>query len=923
MNRFRQMIHRKIAYFNDENISIEMKNFHLTEFYAVIATSIMALVFFVAGLNPLIPTLALILILLLLCVGYVVYNKGEYRRYTILYCVIFNFLAYPLFYFLTGDIYNGSPLYFAMGIILTFFLTTGKMLVFMVASEIIWYGFILNYTYVHRAELSAYRDISNAGEGIAACFVLASVLPVFIIYYQTIIYKKTHERIQSANRSLSTAGLGKSRFLANMTHEIRTPMNAIMGMIEMILKEDLTDEAREQAETIKAASSELLTIINNILVYSKLDSKKMDLLQIRYDFRDMIDEVVHSVILEYGLDKTDFQAYVDHNIPRFLYGDDIRIKQVFRYLLFSSLHQLPHGKITLEVNAEKHESDHTVTLKCKIAETGRGLTEAELNAVFGAYNEYDSRQRSDFKGMGLELFICREILNLMDGSIKIESIAGIGMAIVFEFTNYILSDEPLVTLEKPNEKCVLIYLDPNESDSYWMSLMENFKISPYYATSPNTFRLSLEERKYTHIFVPDSEYEAIKATIESAGCEKYTYVVTDYQHVYEDFGSCRILRRPIFCLNAAEALNNTWNAEEYSKSTDKELISYPNARVLVVDDTIVNLKVVLNLLKTYGIQADMATSGDGCLNILSQEKYDLLLLDQMMPGMSGSETIQKLRKSGGLNSNIPAICITAEFGADVRERLIADGFQDYIAKPIKMFYLDRILRQYMPQHLVVLSEEGKEEGVSEEQTKEQKNLDPLELNTKAAIDLVGGSKDVYHSILNTYYKEGSRKLTEVPEMMLNEDLTLYATNVHALKSSSASIGANNLSELFKALEMAAKSGDRAYIERENENAFSSFALLLQKVREYLAENNCLESDESSAQDLGEESTLRLEVIEDLKQNLLSVNLKVCEEKIRELVQINYGAAYNEKIRMLREKYEQFDYHAVREILDQMIETLKS
>ena len=458
MNSFRRMIRRKIAYFNDENISIEMKNFHLTEIYAVFATAIMAVVFLVAGLNPMISFLAFILLALLLLCGYIVYRTGEYKRYTILYCVLFNLICYPLFFYLTGDIYNGTPMYFAMGIILTFFLTTGKTLIIMVASELLWYAFLIYDTYVHRSQLGGYRDFSHAGEGIAACFVLASVMPVFIIFYQTIIYKKTHEKLQQANRSLSTAGIGKSRFLANMTHEIRTPMNAIMGMIEMILKEDLSEEAREQAETIKDALSQLLAIINNILVYSKLDSKKMDLLQTRYDFRELIDEVVHSVNTEYETEQADFHAYVDHTIPHYLYGDDIRIKQVFRYLLFSSLHQLPHGKISLEIHGERDESEHTIKLKCKIFETGRGLTEAELKAVFGAYNEYDSRQRSDFKGMGLELFICREILNLMDGSLKIESISGIGMALVFEFTNYILSEETIATVDKPNEKCILIYV---------------------------------------------------------------------------------------------------------------------------------------------------------------------------------------------------------------------------------------------------------------------------------------------------------------------------------------------------------------------------------------------------------------------------------------------------------------------------------
>ena len=916
----RQVIKRKIAFFNDENIPIEMKNFYLTEIYAILATAIMAVVFLLSGLQPVISVLTLVLVALIIGGGYMTTIRGEYKLYTIIYCLLFCFVCYPIFYFLTGDIYNGAPLYLAMGVILTFFLTSGRTLVFMVSFELLWDAFLIVFTYQNRELLTPYRTFENLGQGIAACFVLASVMPVFIIYYQTVIYKKTHAKLIRANRSLSSAGLGKSRFLANMTHEIRTPMNAIVGMIDVILKEDLSNEAREYAETIRDASAELLSIVNNILVYSKLDSNKMELIKSRYDFRALIDEVVHSVVMEYANSKADFTAYVDSTIPQFLYGDDIRIKQVFRYLLFSSLHQLPHGKITLEINGLRDEEEHTVTLQCKILESGRGLTESELNAVFGAYNEYDSRQRSDFKGMGLELFICREMLNLMDGSLKIESISGVGMAIIFQFTNYILVDEPITAVEDPSEKNVLIYLDGRESENYWKPLMENFKISPYYATSPNTFRLSMEERQYTHIFIPDSEYEAIKATITSAACERNTYVITDYQHVYEDFGKCRIIRRPVFCLNVADALNNNWNMEEYTKSSDKERISYPDARVLVVDDNIVNLKVVLSLLKTYGIRADMATSGEGCLNILSQEKYDLLLLDQLMPNLSGTETLQALRKAGGPNSSIPAICITAEFGADVRERLIAEGFQDYIAKPIKPFYLDRVLKQYLPEHLLVVQTEEHEDKTHKAETEAQQK-DPLQLDTKTGIEMVGGIKEVYYTILNTYYREGKQKITEIPEMMLQKDLSLYTTNVHALKSSSANIGAFHLSDLFKELEMAGKDGNRSFIESENEKTLDLFEKMLQQIRNYLITNGSFAPDETIPNEKGEKLTLRSEVIEDIRTNLANVNLKYCEDKLSELARKNFGEEYNAQIREIEQKFEQFDYRSVKTLLDKLLHDL--
>lgn len=928
MKVVRNYINRAIEYLNDDGVTIEAKNFFLTEIYAIFASIMMVVVFGANSLPAQIVRLSFFLLIFCLLVSALAHINQEFKLYTIVYIISFNFLIYPLFFFLTGDIYNGVPLYFAMGIILTYFLLEGKILYIIVSLEILADCYFVYFAYHFRDELETYHNLTHMGDGIALCFMLASLMPIFVIYYQTRIYQKNHEKIARVNSSISAAGLGKSRFLANMTHEIRTPMNAIFGMVEVILKEDLSDEAREQAETIKSASAELLNIINNILVYSKLDSKKMELLPTRYNFRDLINEVIHSVVLEYSSNLLEFTTFVDQDIPTYIYGDDVRIKQVFRYLLFSSLHQIPHGRISFEVRCDKNIQEHTVTFKCKISESGKGLTDAELKAVFGAYNEYNSRQRSDFKGMGLELFICREILNLMDGSLEIQSISGIGMAILFEFTNYILDDEPLTQVEDANNKSVLIYLAYKNKENNWFHLMENIKVNPYYATGVSQFKSSLEERKYTHIFISDSDYNSLSKIIESAGCEDYTYVVTDYQHVYEDFGKCRLLRRPIYSLSVVDILNGKWNKEDYVKTQKKEKVSYPNAKVLVVDDNIVNLKVILSILEKYKIKADMATSGDGCLNILDTQKYDLLLLDQLMPGLSGVETLHQLRNSDNLNSDIPAICITAEFGAEVRERLIAEGFQDYLAKPIKDFYLDRMLRQYLPDELIVVStieddetdnSKSVRESKKEDITEDKPQGDPLEINVSAGIELVGGSEEVYNSIIVSYYNEGRKKLTEVPEQMLDTDLSLYTTNVHALKSSSASIGASNISERFKALEMAGKAGNRELIERETPEVMDFFSQLLDKLDAYMTEHNIVNNEAADDFDEPEGTEVSLEagIIDDLKKNLANVNLKYCEELIGELCKNNYGKEYNGKINEIRKKFEQFDYKAVKTLAEEL------
>lgn len=927
MNDLREKLKRKIKYFTNDSYSFEMKKFDLIVLLTIISSLINIFIFIVGRLKSEVIYFSVFLFIFTLLFGICAHFKGEYKLYSLMYIILTNFFTFPLLYFITADIYNGAPLYLAIGIILTFFILDGKRLIVLLVSELIYDSFLIYFSFRYRDELNLYHSLSRMGTGIIFCFMFAAMFILIILYFQTKLNDKERENTINITNHLSAAGIGKSRFLSNMTNEIRTPINAIFGMVEVILKEDLNDEAKEYTETIKSASSELLNIINNILVYSKLDSNRMELIPTKYNFRELINDVIHSVVLEYSELKSDFSAFIDHNIPTYVYGDDIRIKQIFRYLLFSSIHQLPQGKIRFEVCCDKNIDEHTITFKCKVTESGKGLTESELKAVFGAYNEYDSRQSSDFKGMGLEIFICRKILSLMDGSLTIESIPGLGMAINFEFTNYVLDDDPICEIEDSHQKNVLIYLANKKKENNWMPLMENLKVRYSYVSGISQFKTALEDKKYSHIFISDADYSSLKNIIENALCEDYTYVITDNNHAFEDFGKCKIVRRPIYCVPIAEVLNNRWNKEDYLKPKKHEKLYYPDAKVLVVDDNIVNLKVILSNLEKFKIKADMATSGEGCLNILKEKKYDLLLLDQLMPGMSGIETLHALRKSGGINADITAICITAEFGADVRENLISEGFCDYLAKPIKSFYLDRMLRQYLSDELAVINREEvpDNKAINNEplntSENDNKNTDPLELNTALGIELVGGSEEVYNTILVTYYQEGLKKLQEIPIQMNDSDLALYSTNVHALKSSSASIGATNLSARFKALEMAGKSGNRDFVSSNTPETLDYFSKMLDKLSAYMSEHGIAYDEDIAEEPLGEEINLEASVVTELQKNLANVNLKYCEDAIKELSSNNYGKEINNQINEIRKKYEQFDYRSVKSLLEELLQSL--
>jgi CheY-like chemotaxis protein len=299
-----------------------------------------------------------------------------------------------------------------------------------------------------------------------------------------------------------------------------------------------------------------------------------------------------------------------------------------------------------------------------------------------------------------------------------------------------------------------------------------------------------------------------------------------------------------------------------------------------------------------------------------------------MPEMDGIDTLHRIKQIPGKNSKIPVLCVTAELGRDVGERLMEVGFDDYIAKPVKDYHLVRLLKKYLPDDLAIVIENSVHEkedtsGKAEPVVQEEEG-DPLSIDTVKGIENVGGDEDVYYIVLSTYYHEGLEKWKAVPEEFLADDIPLFTTNVHALKSSSASIGAYVISEKFKKLEFAGKENNRAYIEANLDECLENFRVLLERVKDMLVERGVYEEpgqDMSAVEGL-EETAVNKELIVELQQSLNSVNLKRCEEILESLGGQNFGSDINTKIKKIKDAYEMFDYHAVKDLIVELLGSIQ-
>ncbi len=921
-------VKRIIEYLNDENISMNRKKFYLVTGYVVPVLLFALITVMFAHYSRQVVIMEIAYIITLLGSAYVVWRFGEYRLFSYILSIVTCFFILPAIFFTTGYIYNGGPVLIAASVILTFFLIEDRGAYIIVFLELVYYALMFIFCFQNREMLSYYLENNCTFPEKVMNFLFGCLLPVLIVSYQTALFDKIKLRKEQSYISIRNSELSKIRFLANMTHEIRNPMNAIVGMNELILKDELTPGAREQAQVIKEASSQLLRIVNNILIYSKLDSNKWEAIPVKYSFKELMREVIDNVSRGMQEEGAEFYVFVDRNIPSYLFGDSQGVKQIFMYLLYNSIQQTIRRSMSLEIKAEKIVDEHMLRFKCRIAETGSGMPEADVDSLLGAFNKYDSRRNATLKGLGLEISICNELLSMMDGFLKIESVVDVGTAIIFEFSNYIIDDTPMLAVDESMERHVLVYLHDKDEDVVWKRLMEDIKISPVYAAGPIAFKNEIADHRYTHIFILQKDYETLKDILHQTMCEEITYIITDFSHVYRDFGDCRIIRKPISCLNIIDILNGKWSAEDYIRTRSAEHYIFPDARILVVDDSLVNLKVLSSVLENFSIEAKTASSGKECLEILKNEEFDLILLDHLMPEMDGIDTLHRIKQIPGKNSKIPVLCVTAELGRDVGERLMEVGFDDYIAKPVKDYHLVRLLKKYLPDDLAIVIENSVHEkedtsGKAEPVVQEEEG-DPLSIDTVKGIENVGGDEDVYYIVLSTYYHEGLEKWKAVPEEFLADDIPLFTTNVHALKSSSASIGAYVISEKFKKLEFAGKENNRAYIEANLDECLENFRVLLERVKDMLVERGVYEEpgqDMSAVEGL-EETAVNKELIVELQQSLNSVNLKRCEEILESLGGQNFGSDINTKIKKIKDAYEMFDYHAVKDLIVELLGSIQ-
>ncbi|WP_051538158.1 ATP-binding protein [Butyrivibrio proteoclasticus] len=522
-------------------------------------------------------------------------------------------------------------------------------------------------------------------------------------------------KLEAAKAAAEKASNAKSRFLANMSHEIRTPINTIMGMNEMILRENPEGVPKpyflsviNYAMDIRFASESLLSIINDILDISKIESGKMHLVEQEYDLSELLQGLVTMIRIRSNEKDLYFNLDIDENIPQRLYGDVGKIKQIVLNLLTNAVKYTEEGGFTLTVKAGSI-TDDTCSLYFSVKDTGIGVKEEDIEKLFTAFERVDEQRNSSIQGTGLGLSISNQFAALLGGSLTCHSVYGEGSDFIFTVDQKIVDSTPIGEFTERRDNLMLVGFAPR--------------------------------------------------------------------------------------------------------------FTAPEASVLVVDDNTMNLSVIAGFLRTSKVKVSLVTSGTECLEILSENHFDLILLDHMMPVMDGIETLKKIRETG---NTVPVVALTANYIPNGEAYYGKRGFDGYIPKPVDSKVLDDVLLNLLPKELI---NEEFNPAFGPHMEEFPKDLAWIEEIEELDIDegiKNNGSIEIFITSLHLFLDTIDDNAKVIIDAYDSGDINLYTIKVHSLKSSAKIIGATKLSQMAQALENAGKKNDTEFIKANHTRFISHY-----------------------------------------------------------------------------------------------------
>ena len=659
-----------------------------------------------------------------------------------------------------------------------------------------------------------------------------------------LIYRRKIEsrQMREISVSLNKAKEQNANFLSNISHELRTPINMVNGISEVVLGRELSPDLRENVHSIQLAGMRLSSQIKDILDYTEIVGKTLIPIEDNFMISSILGDIIAMITVQNKNPNIELVFDIEPSIPSVLLGDGEKLGRVIRLILDNSIKFTKEGGVCVSVSHRRET--YGINLSIDICDTGIGITSSQLSKIYEDFYQVDSGRSRTAGGLGLGISIAHGLLQSMGGFMCIESEENQGTKVHISVPIKIVDEEPGMSVMNPEIFCIACYF---KTDKYVRREVQEYYDNMIYKLATGLgveghrvyhfkeLKKLMHTHKVTHIFISREEYEENTEYFENLGKTVCLVVIADDRFSLPGNSSLIYFRKPFTPL----PLVNLLNGETHGKDTMGELITgkpftCKGVRALVVDDEEMNLVVARGILSNYGMIVDTVSGGEEAVEKFVNTEYVIIFLDHMMPIFDGVETLKRIRRiKDGIYKNLPIIALTANAVSGAREMFKSEGFTEFVPKPIERLVLERALLRVLPEQCIQYTGFEYELDETEEPTPEDKlssepefeqepesDKTPLDklaaagLNVQAGLSFCSDSEEFYIEMLKMFYEQSEDKKESIIDMYEKADWTEYAVRVHALKSTSATIGAEAFSDKAKAMELEAKQDNESYI-RDN------------------------------------------------------------------------------------------------------------
>ena len=611
-------------------------------------------------------------------------------------------------------------------------------------------------------------------------------------FYTDTIFKKLIDARAEALR----ASQAKEYFLSNMSHEIRTPLNAILGFVNLLIDESISSKHRGYLETILNSGESLLSIINDILDFSKLRSGEFTIEPKIFSLHEELSHTMELFVASASSKNITIVSFIDPNIPKELFGDSLRIKQIVSNLLSNAVKFTPLNGI-ISVNAKYNED--TNLLKISIRDNGIGISAEDKIGIFSAFAQSQDNKLEASNGTGLGLSISRQLARHMDGDIYVRSQLERGSTFYLEVPIEIKDNENSVieNIDELADKKIVFYFNNDRN---------KFKLDSFLAYF-NFFNVNVEIVKSLNceydvaIFIDEDMPNEWYKNHYRVQNRKYIALMSTQNDKYDKASDIIPMTFPLYCSKIKDTFSELLNPHlraNFKKHAQKKFIGH----ILVAEDNEANQELIKILLSKYGLSFELANNGLEATYMYKENSYDLILMDEQMPIMDGNEAVKNIaiyEKELGLR-HTPVSALTANVIKGAKEKVLMNGYDSFLGKPIVIKELEKVFAKYLllDTNYVEIAD-----------TKEDKSI-TVGINVAKLSEELMLNIDEINMLINMFITKMDKILPELENCIYSKDYKQISLNAHSIKGSSANFRMEYLQDIAKEMEDMARDNNAEF-----------------------------------------------------------------------------------------------------------------